>query len=208
MSAGDLESDLLQRAAAGSREALSQLLLLHYDDLQRHLATRISAELQCRLDPDDVLQQTFVRAAQSIERFESQHRGAFGAWLRTIAENLVKDAEKRGRRERRAAPSLNPPRPGSGGSSWAALVERLAGDGSGPSKAIQRRESIRCLQAALASLPADQREVVQRHYLQGESFEEIAQALNRTKEATRGVCFRARQNLRALLGRSSLYFSG
>ena len=67
---------------------------------------------------------------------------------------------------------------------------------------------MRCLQAALASLPEDQREVIQRHYLQDQSFEEIAHALGRTKDAIRGTCYRARRNLRALMGRSSLYFSG
>ena len=50
---------------------------------------------------DDVLQQTFVRAAQAIGTFEPRHADAFRGWLRTIADNLVRDAEKRRRRERR-----------------------------------------------------------------------------------------------------------
>ena len=207
MSVGDNESELWRQAATGDRAALSELLLLHYDGLQRYLAARIPAELQRLLDPDDVLHQTFVRAAQSLSTFEPQHPGAVGAWLRTIAENLVKDAEKRGRRERRAVASPSPPPSGSG-SSWAALVERLAGDGTTASAPLHQRESIRRLQAALASLPADQREVIQRHYLQDQSLDQIAQALNRSKDAIRGICYRARGNLRALMGKSSLYFSG
>ena len=208
MSTDDAESDLLRRAATGDRGSLSQLLLIHYDGLKRHLAGRISSDLQRLIRADDILHQTLVRAAQAIGSFQTQPAGSFRAWLKTIAENLIKDAEKRQRRERRAA---NPARPAGSPDeygSWVALVEKLAGDSTSPSGRIQRRESVRCLQAALASLPEDQREVIQRHYLQDESFEEIAQALGRTKDAIRGTCFRARKNLRALLGRSSLYFSG
>ena len=208
MSADDAESDLLRRAAAGDRAALSQLLLVHYDGLKRHLAGRISSDLQRLICADDILHQTFVRAAQAIGSFQTQPAGSFRAWLKTIAENLIKDAEKRQRRERRAA---NPARPAGSPDeygSWVALVEKLAGDGTSPSARMQLRDSVRCLQVAMASLPEDQREVIQRHYLQDQSFEEIAQTLGRTKDAIRGTCFRARKNLRALLGRSSLYFSG
>ncbi|MCY2986553.1 MAG: sigma-70 family RNA polymerase sigma factor [Planctomycetota bacterium] len=205
MSADDAESDLLRRAVAGDRGSLSQLLLLHYDGLKRHLAGRIPRDLQQLTRADDILHQTFVRAAQAIGSFQSQPAGSFLAWLKTIAENLIKDAEKRQRRERRAAsPAGLPDEHGS----WVALVEQLVGDSTSPSGRIQQRESVRCLQVALASLPEDQREVIQRHYLQDQSFEEIGQALGRTKDAIRGTCYRARKNLRALLGRSSLYFSG
>ena len=207
MSADDAESDLLRQAAAGDRGSLSQLLLIHYDGLKHHLAGRISRDLQRLVRADDILHQTLVRAAQAIGSFQSQPVGSFRAWLKTIAENLIKDAEKRQRRERRAVGRTSPAGSHDEHGSWVALVEKLAGDSTSPSGRIQQRESIRCLQVALASLPEDQREVVQRYYLEDQSFEEIAQALGRTKDAIRGTCYRARRNLRALLGRSSLYFS-
>jgi DNA-directed RNA polymerase specialized sigma24 family protein len=44
------------------------------------------------------------------------------------------------------------------------------------------------MRAALATLPDDQREVIDRHYLQGESHAQIALAMGRTKDAIRGLC--------------------
>ena len=201
------ELALVRQAVAGDRAALSQLLLLHYDGLLRRLSGRIPVELQGLLRPEDLLHQTLVRAAQSIGSFEARHAGAFRGWLDTIADNLLKDAAKRRRRERRAAD----PRPGERApdeSSMAAMVERIAKDSSTPVGQAQRRESLRRMQAALAALPAEQRDVVERYYLQGQTYEQIAAATGRTKDAVRGIGFRARKNLREIMGRSSLYFSG
>lgn len=204
MSCGDAEGQLLHEAIAGNRDALSQLLLSQYDDLRQFIAARISTELQGLLRPDDVLHSVLVQIAKSIETFEPRHPGAFGAWARKIAENLLKDADKRRRRERRwpnqAAAAC--------GSSLPGVVERLPGDSTTPSDRVQRDDNARQLKAALANLPAEQREVLERYYLKDQSLEQIASGMDRSKDAIRGICYRARKNLRALMGRSSLYFSG
>jgi RNA polymerase sigma-70 factor (ECF subfamily) len=208
MSIGHLESDLLRQAVRGDRASLSQVLLLHYDGLGRHIARRISAELEPLVVADDILHQTLVRAAQGIGRYEPRQEGAFRAWLTTIADNLIRDARKRNRRERRAGPEQ-----GKGGAagqtgSWAALVERIAGDGTSPSVGTQRRENARRVRAALAALPAEYRDVIERHYLMEQSLDEIAGTKGTTKGAIRALCYRARKRLRELMGQSSLYFSG
>jgi RNA polymerase sigma-70 factor (ECF subfamily) len=181
------------------------LLLLHYDDLNRHVSSRISKNLQGLVRADDILQMTFVRAAHAITSFRQQHDGAFRGWLRTIANNLVRDAEKRRRRERRL-PAL--PKNLIGPRSSVAMLDGMIAAQTTPGRKVQRRENVRRLQAALAGLPDDQREVVQRRYLRGQTLEQIAEATGRTKGAVRSICYRARKNLRNRMGRSSLYFSG
>ena len=114
----DTELELVRQAAAGDRAALSQLLLIHYDGLERHIRARISDDLKRLLLADDILQQVFVRAAQSIGSYQPRHAGAFRAWLKTIADNLIKDAEKHRHRERRQRP---------GGLLRAAGLERFVG---------------------------------------------------------------------------------
>jgi RNA polymerase sigma-70 factor (ECF subfamily) len=208
MSCEDLESDLLQRAVGGDRAALAQVLLIHYDSLRRHVARRISGDLGRLVDAEDVLHQTLVRAAGAIGRFEPRQEGAFRGWLKTIADNLIKDTQKRGRRERRASAPDGPRRDAGENGSWAALVERIAGDGSTPSVKTQRRENAHRLRVALAALPAGYREVIERYYLRDQSLAEIAQALGGTKGSIRSTCYRARKRLRELMGQSSMYFSG
>jgi RNA polymerase sigma-70 factor (ECF subfamily) len=200
---------LIQQAAGGDRAALSELLLRHYEGLSQYISSRISQDLRGLVRPEDVLQQTFVRVAQGISSFETRHEGAFRGWLKTIAGNLLKDAEKRRRRERRAPAQhagqhLSSGEPGDA----ALLVERLPRDSTAPSGRVVRRDNIRCMQEAMADLPTDQREVIRRHYLQGQSITQIAESMQRTPDAVRGLCYRARQNLRVLMGQSSQYFSG
>jgi len=207
VSQDESERELIAQAIAGDRTALSQLLLDHYDALRHHLTRFISPELASLLRPEDVLQQVFVRAAQSVSGFEYRHAGSFRCWLETIANNLVRDAEKRRRRERRAGNDAAGKPAGIGDSSVVQLMDRLAADVTTPGGRAQSREHVRRLQVAIAGLPPEQREVIERFYLQDQSYEQIAAAMNRSKDAVRGLCYRARQNLRDLMGRSSLYFS-
>ena len=208
MSSGQLESDLLQRAVGGDRASLSQVLLIHYDSLRVHVSRRLSGDLERLVDAEDVLHQTLVRAAGAIGRFEPRQEGTFRAWLKTIADNLIKDTRKKKRRERRVNAPDVPPRDAGKDSSWAALVEKIAGDVSTPSVKTQRRENARRLRVALAALPDGYREVIERYYLRNESLSEIAEAMGGTKGSIRSTCYRARKRLRELMGQSSMYFSG
>jgi RNA polymerase sigma-70 factor, ECF subfamily len=203
MSVGHLESELLHHAVEGDRAAMSQVLLLHYDRLQSHIARRITGDLERLVAVDDILHQTMVQAAQGIGKFQPRHEGAFLGWLKTIADNLIRDTHRKKRRERRAGAQDGHDQ----GSSWAAIVERIAGEGSTPSVKTQQYDNARRLRAALAALPDEYRQVIERYYLQEQSLDEIAKALGGTKGSIRAMCYRARKRLRELMGRSSMYFS-
>ena len=98
----DLETELIQRAIAGDRAALSQLLLIHHDALRRHIDHESAGRQLGVMLADDILQQSFVRAALNIRTFENREVGSLRGWLKSIATNLIKDARKRRGRERRA----------------------------------------------------------------------------------------------------------
>jgi RNA polymerase sigma-70 factor, ECF subfamily len=200
----ELEAALVSRATKGDRASLAQLLLLHHDALRQHIAHESAGQQTGVMLVDDILQQTFVRAAQSISSFEVLTTGSFRGWLKMIATNLIKDARKRRGRERRATA---PQSAHSDDGSFLQAVERLSCDHTPPIKRVQRSESIRRMRTALASLPTEQREIVERYYLQSQTLEQIAAATGRTIGSIRGVCYRARKNLRELMGGSSLYFS-
>ncbi len=200
----DVEQQLLESAVGGDRAALSQLLLVHYDSLHRHVSIQSNGQPTGVVQADDILQQTFVRAAQAISTFNPDDFSAFHSWLKTIATNLIKDAVKRRGRERRS--SMPGPSQSDDGS-FLQAVARLSGDLTPPIQRAQRSESVRRMRTALASLPEDQREIVDLYYLQASSLEEVAEATGRSISAVRGICYRGRKNLRKLMGGSSLYFS-
>ena len=70
MTRDDETQRLVQKAKAGNGRAYDQLV----DQFRERLAASVRARLGegglGRLDVEDILQETFVRAFQSIERFE------------------------------------------------------------------------------------------------------------------------------------------
>jgi RNA polymerase sigma-70 factor (ECF subfamily) len=67
---------------------------------------------------------------------------------------------------------------------------------------MAREEQLICLAEALQQLPEDQRTVIERKHLQGESVSEIAQSMGRTKASVAGLLRRGLDRLRELLGES------
>ncbi len=203
------ESDpaLLRAAIAGDQAALAQLLEQHASVVRGVLADAIPARWQALLTVDDVLQQTWVDAFLSIQRFDPLGRAAFATWLTTLAKrNLIDvlrmlEAEKRGG-QRQAL------RPADYEQSCTALCERLAADGSSPSLGLRRSEARAALEAALNALPAIQALVVRMYDIEQQPVERVAAAVGRSVGATYMLRARGLELLRQQLGRASQFLSG
>src|SRR5438034_1294215 len=118
-------------------------------------------------DAEDLTQEVFIRAYQSIHRFRAD--AAVDTWLYRIATNLVID---RFRRTQRAPQS------------WVPLDEEDAvgslpatDRGSNPEATAQLGELRREVQKAIQTLPPKLRGAVVLHDLEGLSYEEVAEAL-------------------------------
>lgn len=114
-------------------------------------------------DTDDLVQVSLMRALDHLEDFEPRHEGAFLAYLRRIVLNAVRDELRRaGRRPTRTDLRDSLPQPGP------SLVEKAIG-----------RELVEAYEAALATLPEEQREAVIMRIEFGYTYPEIAEALGR-----------------------------
>src|SRR5581483_8824132 len=102
--------ELLDRARAGDVEAFGQLLS-QYRNYARLLArTLIGTNLRVRLDPSDLVPETFLEAHRDFARFEGSTERELLAWLRRIlARNLADQArhQKAGLRDYRRQESLD-----------------------------------------------------------------------------------------------------
>ena len=121
------------------------------------------------------------------------------AWLRAILANVLAAAarrfEARARdvgRERSLEGDLE--------LSSSRLECLFAADQTSPSQRAVRGEELLRLAAALARLPADQRRVVELHYLKGLQVAQVAAELGHTRPAVVGLLFRGLRKLRELLG--------
>ena len=201
------EDGLLDRAVAGDREALTQLLERHGPRVRRNLEHGIPPRWQAVMSADDVMQETYIDAFLDVSRFEPRGEGSFTAWLTQLAKrNLLDavrmlDAEKRGKKRR-----IGARRTADG--SLAALAEQLLYAGTTPSRQMAREEAGVCLQRAIAQLPPTYRTVVEMYDLEGRTVEDVAAALQRSEGAVFMLRARAHRQMGAILGAASRFLSG
>lgn len=199
---------LLAAACLGDGHALELLLFRRYDTLLRLVSSKIPASLQSLLDAEDILQQTFAQAFRDFDKSKPASLSLFAAWVKTIAENRLRDTIKSLKRKKRGGEFRRVADQGSSrSSSMAELADFLSDSGPTPSGIVARDEAVQAIEIALAALPADYHEVIRLRFFEGKSVDETAAAMQRTPGAVRGLLDRAKDQLRAALGRMSLYLS-
>jgi RNA polymerase sigma-70 factor (ECF subfamily) len=159
---------------------------------------QLSAGWTGRVDVSGVVQQTLFEASQQELPTEDDELVAF---LRRMLANNLRDELRRQTRQRRDVRREVSLEAALDRSSLR-LEEWLAGTSSTPSQHCARADELRRLASALAELTEDQRRVVELHHLQGFSLAVTAERMERSKEATSALIYRALKRLRALLERS------
>ena len=148
---------LLAAARQGQREQLGALLELYRNYLQLVARTQIDLHLQARLNPSDLVQDTFLEAFRDFGQFRGATEAELLGWLRRIlVHNLARVVEKQlmadKRNARRREVSLEQ-RLRSLEHSTAKVEAALLSQGSSPSAQAQRREQAALLADQLAKLP-------------------------------------------------------
>lgn len=77
----DIHADLIQRCRANNAHAQAEVYRL-YAKAMFHVSYRI---VGIREDAEDILQESFVKAFQQIEKYREE--GSFGSWLKRIVVN-------------------------------------------------------------------------------------------------------------------------
>jgi RNA polymerase sigma-70 factor (ECF subfamily) len=168
------------------------------DYLQLLARLHLAPQLRGKLDASDLVQQTLLQAHQHQEQFRGQSQAELAAWLRTIlANNLAAAGRRFGRQQRDVA--LERSLDADLEASSSRLEAWLADERSSPLEQAIRQEQLLHLAGALAQLPEDQQKAVELHHLKGCTLPEVAQEMQRSKEAVAGLLFRGIKKLRRLL---------
>jgi RNA polymerase sigma-70 factor (ECF subfamily) len=196
----DLE-DLLTQARAGSEKARGQLFERYRNYLTLLARVQIGRRLQGKVDPLDVVQETFLTAHRDFARFRGKTEGELLGWLRQMLAADLADVARRYtaqrrdvRLERRLSEELE--------QSSRDLGQALIAVQSSPSQRAARREQAVLLADMLETLPPDYAEVLVLHHLESLTFPEVAARMGRTVDSvkklwTRGLA-RMRRNLSAV----------
>jgi RNA polymerase sigma-70 factor (ECF subfamily) len=161
-----------------------------------HLLARLQLQprLRGKLDPSDVVQQTFLKAYERRGQFRGVTEAELAAWLRKILANNLVDAVRRfdaGARDVVLEAAVE--------QSSARLATWLKADQSSPSQRVIGQERLLHLASALARLPQDQRTAIELLHLQGCSVSAISQHMKRSHSAVGGLLRRGMKRLRDLL---------
>jgi RNA polymerase sigma-70 factor (ECF subfamily) len=174
---------LVERARAGDRAATEELVRNSRSQLLDSIRRRVGSGLRGKLDPEDVVQETSVRAPRSLEGFEWQGRGSFLRWLQDIAENFILDAARR----QRVRKELQ-------------LDQDFPASGASPSKNAQRGERAERLERSLEGLSPDHRKVIVLSRFERLKIKEIARRMGRSESAVKNLLLRAMKALKDSFG--------
>ena len=164
---------------------------------------QLPAGLRGKVDPSDIVQQTFMDAWKGQQEFRGITHAERLAWLRVILKRVIlrndRDllkTQKRGEgREKSLQAAID---------QTSIRIENLAiSEDPGPASLVERAEQTLKLAAALDQLPEDYRSVLVLRHLEGLSHAEVAQQMGRTTSATRMLWVRALEQLKKTYGNSS-----
>jgi RNA polymerase sigma-70 factor, ECF subfamily len=198
----DDNEELQNRLRRSDPEALAALLALHRPRLWRMVNFRMDGRLLGRTDPDDILQEAYLAAAQRIAHFGDDGFASPFVWLRVIVQQTLIDVHRKhlGAQMRDAGRDVSifaSPYPQS---TSASLAIHLVGDATSPSMAAARGEALDAVQKAIETMdPLDQEVLALRHFEELTNAE-VAEVLRIQAKAASIRYVRALRRLKQLLG--------
>jgi RNA polymerase sigma-70 factor (ECF subfamily) len=172
---------LVTAAQGGDGEAFGELYDRYVDVVHRYIAFRVNNHALA----EDLTSETFLRALRRISSFTWQGRD-FGAWLVTIARNLITDHYKSSRYKLEHTTSD--------------LIEAGHDRGQdGPEGEVLAGITNAALLDAVKQLGPEQQECIVLRFLQGMSVAETAAILGKNEGAIKALQYRAVKALGRLL---------
>jgi RNA polymerase sigma-70 factor (ECF subfamily) len=160
------------------------------NELMREVAPRLlsfirlslGSDLRRQLESQDILQATLLKAFVRFEQFEGSGARSLYAWLAAIARNEMRDQRDYHGRQRRDAGLVE---------SIGTGLERVEARIRSEVSRLQVRERELQLERAMAALKPAQREVIVLRKYEELSFQEIADRLGKSADASRMLFVRA-----------------
>ncbi|MHC4102396.1 MAG: RNA polymerase sigma factor [Planctomycetota bacterium] len=175
-----VEYALIRRAKEGDEEAVEALIRAHQDALYAFIL-RMSGRPETA---EDIVQEALVRVLRNLHRFDSRYR--FSTWLFTIAKRLYMNLSQK------LGPAYDTD-----------MVEVSPVGGRGPGKLAARAETMdnarQLIDAALAALPPQQREIMLLFHQQNWPIAEIAEQLGMPQGTIKSHLHRGRNRMKRFI---------
>lgn len=177
------QQDLIVQLQQGDEQAFTKLV----DDWQDMVYNTALGIVQNEEDADDITQEVFIQAYQSISSFKGDAK--ISTWLYRITVSKALDHEKRKKRKKRFGFIQ-----GFFGSQDEEQIHPV--QFNHPGVELENKEKARELFEALKRIPEKQRIAFTLHKLEGQSYQEVADIMNTTLYAVESLIGRAKANLK------------
>ena len=178
------DEQLVSSTLDGNRDAFEQLVRRHQQGLVNHLY-RLTG---IRDAAHDLAKEVFIKVYTSLGTFDPRYR--FTTWLYRIASNCAIDQR---RKKRPLTCSLNQVTDDESGRGPERTV---AGDDPDPHDMLRLQELRGELERAIATLPANYRQLILLRHRQHMRYDEIARTADLPLGTVKNRIFRAREMLR------------
>jgi RNA polymerase sigma-70 factor (ECF subfamily) len=156
----------------------------------------IAPDLQAKVGPSDLVQDTFLEAHRDFHCFQGTTREELLAWVRNILlhnlANVRRQYREAGKRQVQREVSLADTPLGQ-------LLGGLTDPGESPSAQLIAQEQDEALEAAIDQLSEDHRQVIRWQKDEGCSFKEMARRMGRSPDAVRQLRNRALEQIAIIL---------
>lgn len=182
-------TDLYARAARGERAAQDELFGRAAPRVRVYVRHRLGDALARRVEVDDVLQETWLRALGGLATTEFAGEGPFLAYLCRIARNVIADIARAARRRRRGD-GVAPVALARSDWSTGGAVDPADRSG-GPLTKAMRTEAREQVLAAFEELAPDHRRVIVLRLFEALSARDVARRMAISEAAVHALYRRA-----------------
>ena len=193
--------ELLKQLSSDREEALAKYFSIVRDRLARVVAFRLDYRLSGRVSESDVLQDTYVRAAQRIESYLDKPDMPFFVWLRLEANQRLHEIHRQhfGAEKRDIRREVNLSQKPSANQTSLALAAHLVAQMTSASQIIERAEQINKLERTLNEMNELDREVIALRHFEELSNLETAEILKIEPAAASKRYIRALKRLKEIM---------
>ena len=189
--------------ATGGEQALARLFSDHADRLSRMIQFRLDRRLWGRVDPSDVLQESYLEVSRRLADYLRDPAVPVFVWLRSMTQQVLVNVHRRhlGTKKRDASLEVSLHRGRSMLATSVSLAARLIADLTSPSRAAMRKEMLHELHEAFENMDPIDREVLALRHFEDLSNNEVAEILGLQKAAASNRYIRALKRLKHILSK-------
>lgn len=195
------QAQIIEQLKSGREEALADLFSLVRERLKRIVDFRLDYRLGGRVSQSDVLQDTYVRAAQRIDSFLDKPEMPFFVWLRLEVSQRLLEIHRYhfGASKRDIRKEVRVTKPNNSAGTSLALAAHIVGQMTSASELFQKAQQIEALEKTLGEMNELDREVIAMRHFEELSNIEVAEVLKISTAAASKRYLRALKRLKEIM---------